>query len=447
VETHTHSVAELNARILDALADTFPDQVWVQGEIHSYSTSARGHTYFNLVEPGQLGTPSAATVSVVLFGGNRRAVDHLLRKAGGLALAEGLQVRIRGEVTFYPPQGRVQLRMTSIDPRHTLGSLALDRDRLLRTLRDEGLFDRNRSLPLSPVPLRVGLITSDGSAAAHDILHELEHSGHGFRVSLIDTRVQGATAVDDIVAALRTASRLDLDVVALVRGGGARGDLVAFDHEAVARAIASSTVPVITGIGHETDESVADLVAFRSLKTPTACAGFLCDAVGAYRQRCDQLWRTLAVRSIDVLDGHERHVRGVGARVASGARSTLDVGSARLDTMRLSMAREPERVLDRSARHLDTLVTSVGRDVRRSLERADHHLDATERHLGALDPARVLARGWSITRTAQGDLVRSVSDAPAGSRLLTRVADGTISSTVEAQPASSTPSDQPGDPR
>jgi exodeoxyribonuclease VII large subunit len=409
VETHTHSVAELNALISDALTGAFPDQVWVQGEIHGYSTSARGHTYFNLVEPGQLGRPSAATLSVVLFGGNRRAVDHVLAKAGGLALADGLEVRIRGEVLFYPPQGRVQLRMTAIDPRHTLGKLTLDRDQLLRVLAAEGLLDRNRARPLSPVPLRVGLVTSEASAAAHDLLDELTRSGFGWKVSLIDTRVQGEGAVDGIVTALRTASRLDLDVVAVVRGGGSRSDLAAFDHEAVARAIATMPVPVITGIGHEIDESVADRVAYRSFKTPTACAGFLCDAVSSYRARCDELWRGLAVRSLDLLEHHDAALRSAAARAASGARTTLELGTARVIELRTAMTREPERALDRSERHVDAL----------------------ERHVGALDPARVLARGWSITRTAEGALVRGVADAPPGTALATRVHDGTVHSTVD----------------
>ncbi len=434
VETHTHSVAELNARILDALSGSFPDEVWVQGEIHGFSTSARGHTYFNLVEPGQVGVPTAATVSVVLFGGNRRAVDWLLRKAGGLTLGDGLQVRIRGEVTFYPPQGRVQLRMTSIDPRQTLGAMAIERDRLLRRLAEEGLLERNRTVPLSPVPLRVALVTSDGSAAAHDVIHELESSGHGFRVTLVDTRVQGSGAVDQIVAALATAARLDVDVVALVRGGGAKGDLVAFDHEAVARAVATSPLPVLTGIGHESDESVVDRVAHRALKTPTACAAFLCETVGAYLQRCDELWDTLATRSLHLLERHERHVRSAGARVASGARSTIEVGASRLDTMRAAIELAPERSLDRVGLRLDSLATAAARDAVRILDRATVQLDATERHVHALDPARVLARGWSITRTADGHLVRSTADAPPGTGLHTRVADGTISSTVSPEP-------------
>ena len=409
METHTHSVAELNARISDALRDAFGDQVWVQGEIHNWKTSARGHAYFTLVEPGTLGQPSEATLSVVLFAGNRRAVDHVLAKAGGLALADGLEVRIRGEVVFYPPQGRIQLRMTAIDPRHTLGRMAAERERLLRALAAEGLLDRNRQRPMAPVPLRVGVITSADSAAAHDLLEELSASTYRWQVSLIDTRVQGADAVDEIVGALRTAARMELDVVALARGGGSRSDLVAFDHEAVARAIAAMPVPVITGIGHEVDESVADRVAHRSFKTPTACAAFLCDTVTSFLDRCDESWRTLSARSLDLLDRHDATVRAAAARVGSGARTTLELSAARLIELRTGMAREPARALDR----------------------AERQVEALHRHVGALDPARVLARGWSITRTGDGHLVRSATDVAPGTSLSTRVLDGTIASAVE----------------
>lgn len=408
VETHTHSVAELNARISDALRDAFGDQVWVQGEIHNWKTSARGHAYFTLVEPGTLGQPSEATLSVVCFAGNRRGVEHVLAKAGGLALGDGLEVRIRGEVVFYPPQGRIQLRMTAIDPRHTLGRMAADRERLIRALAAEGLLDRNRQLRLAPVPLRVGVITSEGSAAAHDLLEELAASTYGWQVSLIDTRVQGVDAVDEIVGALRTAARMDLDLVALVRGGGSRSDLVAFDHETVARTIAAMPVPVLTGIGHEVDESVADRVAHRSFKTPTACAAHLCDTVTAYLDRCDDAWRSLAARSLDVLDRHDASVRSAAARIASGARTTLELGAARLVELQAGMAREPERALDRAERHVESL----------------------HRHVGALDPARVLARGWSITRDADGALVRSAASLEPGTALSTRVSDGTILSTT-----------------
>ncbi len=409
METHTHSVAELNAQISDALRDAFGGDVWVHGEIHGWKMSARGHAYFTLVEPGTLGRPSEATLSVVLFAGNKRAVDHVLGKAGGLALEDGLAVRIRGEVVFYPPQGRIQLRMTAIDPRHTLGQLAADRDHLLRTLAADGLLEANRRRPLSPVPLRLGLVTSDGSAAAHDTLEELAASGHRWQVTLFDTRVQGITAVDGLVASLTAAARLDLDAVLVVRGGGSRSDLAAFDHEAVARTVAAMPHPVLTGIGHETDESVLDHVAYRAFKTPTACAAFLCERVGGVLAGVEEAGRRVGARARAMLDHHDSAVRSAGNRIASGARATVEISDARLSELARMLERDPARVLDT----------------------AERRVEGIERHVAALDPVRVLARGWSITRTADGTLVRSTGDAEPGAPLVTRVADGAIHSTTD----------------
>ncbi|HSL57516.1 MAG TPA: exodeoxyribonuclease VII large subunit, partial [Acidimicrobiales bacterium] len=277
----TLGVAELTRRITGALGAAFPDQVWVAGELQGLRAGGP-HLYFTLVEPGELGDGPAASIPVALFRGARAGVEHVLRKAGGLALADGLAVRIRGEVILYAPRSQVQLRMTAIDPGHTLGQLAIDRDRLLRALAAEGLVGRNATVALAAVPLRVALITSAGSAAAHDTVEELAASGLGFQVTLIDTRVQGPEAVGSVVAALAHAARLDVDVVAVVRGGGSRTDLVAFDAEPVARAIAGCAHPVLTGSGHEIDTRVADAVAHRALKTPPAVAGYLVHRVRAH---------------------------------------------------------------------------------------------------------------------------------------------------------------------
>ena len=410
MDVHTLSVAQLNRWISDALEGAFPEQVWVTGEVHGMRGSSNGHTYFRLVEPGTLGRPTEASVSVVLFRGNRRTVDHILARAGGLALADDLQVRIRGEVQFYAPQGRIQLRMTAIDPTHTLGLLAADRDLLLRALAADGLLDRNRRIPFPLLPLRVGLVTSADSAAAADVLHQLERAGTGWDVTLIDTRVQGAGSAEHVAASLSVAARLHLDVVLLVRGGGSRTDLVTFDNELVARTIAAMPVPVLTGIGHEIDESVADRVAHRSFTTPTACAAYVCDAVAAARARCDDLTRRLARCSIEALDRADARVTGASARIRTGARTTVELAAARLD------------------RHASVLTTVPTR----TIDRATQDLDSLERHVRALDPARVIARGWSITRTADGTLVRHVADAPPGTELHTTIADGTLVAAVSA---------------
>ena len=162
----TYSVAELARRIGYALEDAFPDDVWVTGEISGLNRSRGGHVYFDLVEPSvEPGQPPLAALPVALFKMNKDVVNRLLKRAGITRIEVGMQVRIRGVVTLYERTGRLQLRMTGIDPTYTLGQLAADRDRVLKILAAEGLVDRNSRLPLPLVPLRIGLVTSAGSAA------------------------------------------------------------------------------------------------------------------------------------------------------------------------------------------------------------------------------------------------------------------------------------------
>lgn len=383
----TLSVAELNAAIAGALALAFNDQVWVQGEVHSLSTSPAGHTYFRLVEPGTLGSPNEASINVVLFRGNKRSVDAVLAKAGSMSLTEDLEVRIRGEVSFYAPTGRVQVRMTAIDPSHTLGRLAAERERLLRQLAAEGLLTRNSLLALSPLPLRLGLITSADSAAAADVLNELSSSGIGWRVTLFDSQVQGYGAIEKLTRALRQAGEGDFDVIALVRGGGSRSDLATFDAEVLARLIAATPIPVITGIGHEIDESIADRVAYRAFKTPTATAAFLVERVNTFRNQLDDLAHLTVTLALEALSNQEDRVIRLG-----------------------------ERASERSGN---------------ALERAETKVDSLHRYISALDPEKLLARGWSITRTADGELVQSVDELHDGVLLHTMLSDGTVVSAVQ----------------
>ena len=220
--TPTLTVAELAQRIGTVIDRAFEDEVWLRGEIQSLNPnrSASGALYFDLVEPAADGDRAIARVGVVLREENRRAINAQLRSNQAFRMEDGLDVRIRG-LEFWRRSGQLRFRMTAIDPDYTLGRLANERERVLTTLRAEGLVDRNAGLPLAEVPLRVALVTSI-SAACADFLHELEASGFGWSVHVIDTRVQGIDAGPSLVAALRRAVTLAPDVVALVRGGGAR---------------------------------------------------------------------------------------------------------------------------------------------------------------------------------------------------------------------------------
>ena len=404
-ETHTWSVGDLCAAIRDTFSAVFPEEIWLEGEIVGLNVASSGHVYFDVIEPDSEGS-RVDKMSVALWKGRRQGVESVLARAEAGPLVDGIRVRIRGELSFYAPQGRVQLLMTAIDPHHTLGQLAVDRERVLKSLSMAGLLDANSALKVPLVPLHVGLITSDGSAAYNDFVNEISLSPYPFRISLVHSAVQGAEAESGLIAAIETLGDVDVDVIAVVRGGGARTDLMAFDLESVATAVANSTRPVLSGIGHEIDRSVVDEVAHTAFKTPTACAAALEQTVAAFDQNLDLSARrivNLAVTSHDrASEAISYSVRAIGDR----ARRTLDI--------------EEERLAALSSRLSDLGLMSIGRNSQR--------LDRISDLLRALHPDRILARGFSITRDRDGEIVRG--QVPLGSTLVNETADSLITSPV-----------------
>jgi exodeoxyribonuclease VII large subunit len=457
----TYSVVELNSLVRDTLRRAHPDEVWVRGEVQNLSRSAAGHTYFALVEKAGRGDRVQGRLEVALFRDDRRAVTRALAEVPGAELGNDVEVRIRGRVALYPPTGRYQLVMTGIDPVFTVGGIAANRHRVLQALSAEGLLGANGGRELVAVPLRVGLITSARSAAYHDFVQELDASGYAWQVVVVDVRVQGAAAARRIKWALGELSQMEVDAVVLVRGGGSRADLAAFDTELVARSIAGMAVPVITGVGHETDRSVADDVAHTACKTPTACAQLLVQQVADFVSRLDDASQRVSARARQRLALATREVDDVSQRTQRGApaavareRSRLDRAHARVDDLARRRVADASSQLDARARRVGDLgrrATRAGRqslDAReRALVTAAHHhvsraalrLDAHATTLRALDPRRVLERGYSITRDDTGRVVRYAATVAAGARLETELADGRIVSRAE------TISEDPGD--
>ena len=404
------TVGRLGQLLKEGLSALFPGDLWVEGQVSGFHDARSGHAYFDLVEPSdEPGRAVAAKLSVALFKQARGRVDRTLSEAGGLALSNDMQVRIRARIDFYPPSGRLQLIMQGIDPGFTLGRLAVERERLLHALADEGLLRANRANPIPVPPLRVGLVTSVGSAAHADFNEELSCSGFPFTILERDARVQGEGSAIDLAEALHMVATHRPDVIALVRGGGSATDLAAFDAEVLARTIATLDVAVVTGIGHEVDRAVADEVAHSAFKTPTACAAAIVGQVTAFADAFTDLQESIAQRA--------------GASTARAA----DL----LDDLAHRTATSATAVLDRRTDRLDDLVGRLRRSPTATLERQVERLAGITDNLRALDPARILARGWSITRLADGTLVRSVTDTATGDTLVTHVAGGTVTSTVD----------------
>lgn len=423
---HTYSVGELAAAINGTLQRGFSGGVWVRGEIQGWSE--RGpHAYFRLAETID-GT--RAVLNVQFFAPARARLRPALARSG-VRLADGLKVRIFGQLDFYGPSGQLGLKMADIDPRFTLGDLALQREAVLQRLVEAGLHQSNKLRPLSIAPLRIGVVTSIDGAAWADFRHEIERSGFGFRLVVADTRVQGDAAVAQLTRSIRGLGRRDdLDAVVVIRGGGARSELATFDDEAVAIAIAECPLPVLTGLGHETDRSIADEVAHEALKTPTACAAALVERVADTWAQAESSWSAIErAATLAVRDG-EAALDDVAARIGRCTITAIDRSSERLAGRSARLHLAVPATLDRAAQHLGRVGAAVRR-VPPRLDNEQRHLDGLASRVRLLDPAHTLARGWSITRTADGTVVRDAAQLAPGVELTTTFASGSARSTVE----------------
>jgi exodeoxyribonuclease VII large subunit len=445
----TYSVSQLGEEVRAFLGEAFPG-VWVAGEVQRLKPSRNGHLFFELVEKGDA-DQIVGKLEAVIWRTDLQRLQRELSKSGQ-SLVEGMAVRCLAAVDFYPPGGRLQVTVREVDPLFTLGLLARRRQETLAALAAAGLLERNRALPLPPVPLRVGLVTSHDSAAFHDFFTRLRESGYRFDVVLVHAAVQGAGAEREVASALRTVAALGVDCAVLVRGGGARSDLAAFDSRRIAEAIAGSPVPVLTGLGHEIDRSVADLVAHTAFKTPTMVAEFLVRRVEEADRELGAAARRLAEAALLRLAAEREAVGACRERLLAAAGTVAEQRSRLVEAVRLltvlaghGLARSRDRAERgggrllaaapraprRRERDRRALGERIARAARGRLRQLDERCAGLARVAAQLAPERVLARGFSVTHTDGGALLRRPAQVAAGARIVTRLAGGTLSSRVE----------------
>ena len=454
-DTTTYDVAELVGMLGDLIEDAFPDDIWIRGQVRNLNRRSRkGHVYFDLVTPAPAEKSPQAVLPVVLFDWYRKIVNRILGPGAAGQMTDGVEVRVRGRISVYRARGQLQLQMKAIDPAYTLSRLADERERLLGELAAAGLLERNKALRLPTLPLRVGLVTSAGSAAEADFRDVLAASDIGWEILVADTPVQGFGSEQRIAEALALAERHGVEVIALVRGGGARTELAPFDSAAVAHAVAASSMPVLTGIGHEIDRSVADLVAHTACNTPTSAAAFLLGWVRAFDRRALELWRGVERAAIGALADDRQRLDSARRRGAAAAtavcrsrrdgvdRIALEIGkAARRSTERAELLLDHRyaQAIDRAAASLSRSRQALagiaarlrlGAAQRVSSERL--RLEGLSAQVHAYDPQRALERGWTITSDDAGRLLRSVDEVTPGATLRTRMRDGTVTSTAVA---------------
>ncbi|MGE0190777.1 MAG: exodeoxyribonuclease VII large subunit [Planctomycetota bacterium] len=404
------TVSTLTNELRGVLGATFDDVV-VRGEVSQARRVASGHVYLTLKDAG-------AVLPAVIW----RSAAARLR----VAPEDGLEVLARGGIDVYPPHGRYQLIVRQLE---AVGAGALQRafEMLRARLEAEGLFAPERKKPLPVLPRTVALVTSRTGAAVRDLVRVLHQRHPGLRLVLVPTRVQGGGAAQEIALALHMADTLaNADVIVLARGGGSLEDLWCFNEEVVARAIAACNVPVVSAVGHETDVTIADLVADVRAATPSHAGELVApmreDLLRALDREGQRLGRRLRAR----VDAAWQRVEALGERpVLKSPRALLARWRARLgqDAVRLRAA-APAHRLARWRQQSEDLSRRLGAAAPRAVATRRGRLDVLGGRLRALSPLAVMARGWSLVTDESGRLVRTTEGIVPGARLVTRFGDG-----------------------
>jgi exodeoxyribonuclease VII large subunit len=381
---------------------------WVRGEIAK--VYEKGHVYVDLVDAGSTSSDTKRPVLNAHCWATPWAPLKRKLAGEGVSLKAGMLVSFYGYVDVYAPQGKIGFSITDIDVEGLLGDVARRRQELIARLTSEGLLERNKSVTLTPVPLRVGLVASPGTEGYSDFTGQLLSSRFSFDVVLVKTLVQGELAPDQIANALASLDRHGVDVICIVRGGGSKGDLACFDDERVARAIADSGTAVFTGIGHTGDESVADLVAHTRAITPTKLGEELVAIVASW---------------------YESNLRYPAQRILEMAEEVLDEAENYLGERRRTMIFAVRDRLRAEERHLASTRERLVMQGRHLISSATQMLASNRQLLGAYDPVRRLAQGWSIVTDANGAVVKSLGDVQVGEDVHVLLSDGSFESQVK----------------
>lgn len=426
------TVSALLGEVRRVIGEAFPSAtgVWVRGEIQRVTDHRSGHCYIDLVDPDAGDAHDAPVLKVNCWRSTWGPLKRVLADRG-ITLCEGMVVTLRGRVDLYAQRAQVNLVVSELDVDALLGRLAAERAALLRRLEAEGLLRANAGRPLSPVPLLVGLVAAPGSEGFRDCTGQLLSSAFGFRVRHVPVPVQGTAAARAVAAAVGWLGHQGCDVVVVVRGGGARADLAAFDAEVVARAIAACPVPVWTGIGHSGDQSVADIVAHRAFVTPTECGQALVRAVDTWWQGRASAAGLVARRAAQVVEQAAARDAAARGRLVACTRSQLRGHEAWVQHRAERLGLAGPRAVASLALALQARSARLAPVAAAILDRRAGQVESWRRLLGAYDIERQLRRGYSLTLDAGGRPVRSAAAVAPGDRLVTRLADGELSSVVD----------------
>ena len=465
---------ELNTQVKDALLDAFPGAVWVVAEVSELKENRSGHCYLELIE--KEGNEIIARSRATIWSYTYRMLKPYFETTTGQLFTQGIKILVQATIEFHAAYG-MSLNIKDIDPTYTVGDMALQRKEIIERLKNEGVFDMNKELELPLVPQKIAVISSATAAGYQDFMDQLENNEHDFRfhTKLFEAYMQGAEAVPSIINAFERIFQYEdfFDAVVIIRGGGATADLSSFDNYDLAMNITQFPLPVITGIGHEKDDTIVDLVAHTRLKTPTAVAEFLINGIERFYDHLLELENSIVQLSRETIDEQKDRLENIAENISYSVsgfirqkqqqlsksgnrlqRSTDNYAHKRqneLSTVKYQFnssllvwfvenknhINRKQRLLKRlvgetvlkkqsSLQHTQNMFSS---ETRKKIYKEQERLKLSENAVRLLDPDNVLKRGFTLT-LKDGKIVKSVKDLNVGDELSTHFADGDLKSKI-----------------
>jgi exodeoxyribonuclease VII large subunit len=430
------TLSELGNRIKGLINCAFPDTYWIRAEMSDVRLNASGHCYLEFVEKHSQSDQLIARMRASIWAKTFYILKPYFERETGQAFASGLKVLVKVAVGYHELYG-FSLNVLDIDPTYTVGDMLRRRMEIIRRLKEEGVFSLNKELPFPLLPRRIALITSPTAAGYEDFVNQLtgNKAGYTFYLKLFPAIMQGEKTEGSVIAALEHIFRhIDhFDLVVILRGGGAATELSSFDSYLLAANCAQFPLPVITGIGHERDDTILDLVAHTRLKTPTAVAEFLINCMDTLAAELEELQQQVLTCPTDRILMEMNRLQLSGTRLPSIVASRLGQSRSQLHTLGAALPLSVSGLLNKHANFLLSLQTSMKQSLHSKIASENHSMNLAEQFITMTSPAYILKKGYSLSLKS-GKIVKRAAEIAPGDILCTRFADGEITSRVLQEP-------------
>ena len=427
------SLYELNSLVRDVISMSLPDSYWVEAELSEAREGYGGHCYMELIEKDERSNTPIAKAHASCWRNRWMLLKPQFERVTGQRIHAGMKVLLKVHAQFHENYGFSWI-VDDIDPTYTMGDMARKRMEIIQTLKEEGVFDLQKELKLPMFCQRIAVISSATAAGYGDFCNQLADNGYGlqFTTALFAATMQGEGVEQSVISALNRINEEweNWDCVVIIRGGGATSDLSGFDTLALAENVANFPLPIITGIGHERDESVLDMISFQRVKTPTAAAAFLVDHLTEVYARIEDAQEAIVNYVKRRLQVERMKFERLSTRIPTLFSLVKVRQSNRLDQLLNRLKVKAERIPADGLHRLEMLEARLKEPVARKLERELHRIDMLSQRAIAQDPERLLRRGYSIT-LKDGKSIKDASQLKAGDEIETRFAKGVAKAVVK----------------